>query len=336
VTEIAVNFKVSCVKIVQMNEKLINTAIMRWLGICVLFAVMTMACADEKTGGVMSDKSIVRMAKGAGRWFPGDKQELSSMVSSEISAAKGTNISGRIIAGIAPHAGYQYSGKVAGYTYRALKDNFASNGMPEVIVVLGFSHRAGFGGVALMDGDQLETPLGRVKLDRETGDLLIKASSRIRYDYVPHNGEHSAENQIPFLQAAVPGVPLVVGLMGDHDGQTISELASALKDLAAKKKICVIASTDMLHDADYALVTKTDKETLKLIENLDHKALAKGWGYGRQTCCGIAPVLTVMMLAELSGVKKAEVLYYRNSGDDYPESRGSWVVGYGAVVFAKN
>ncbi len=305
------------------------------LGVCLLFVVLSVAWAGDKTEAVMGDKRIVRRAVGAGKWFSADRQELCGIVTSAVNSAGVTNISGRIIAGIAPHAGYQYSGKVAGYTYRALKDNFAGNGMPDVIVVLGFCHSAGFGGVTLMDGDELETPLGKVKLDRATGDLLVKADSRICYNYVPHNGEHSAENQIPFLQIAVPNVPLVVGLIGDHDAQTLSGLASALKALSEKKKICVIASTDLLHDPDYDLVTKTDKGTLKLIERLDHKALALGWGYRRQTCCGIAPVLTVMMLAELSGVKKADVLYYRNSGDDYPESRGSWVVGYGAVVFAR-
>jgi len=305
------------------------------LGIIILCLALASAFAGETTEGAKMDKSIVRKAVGAGRWFPADRQVLSSNVSEAISAAKVISVNGRIIAGIAPHAGYQYSGKVAGYTFRALKDNFASNGLPDVIIVLGFCHRAGFSGVALMDGDELATPLGKMKLDRSTADLLIKANERIRYDYAPHNGEHSAENQIPFLQTIAPGVPLVVGLIGDHDAQTISGLAGALKDLSGKKKICVIASTDMLHDADYGLVTKTDKATLKLMENLDYKALAGGWSPARQTCCGIAPVLTVMMLAELSGIKKADVLYYRNSGDDYPESRGDWVVGYGAVVFAR-
>jgi len=277
---------------------------------------------------------IVREALGAGRWFPGSGKELKQMVDGYLEHARVEPLNGRIVAGVSPHAGYIYSGKVAGYTFRAIQENAAAWGRPDTVVILGIGHRGGFQGVALMDGDVLRTPLGDAVLDKESAADMAASSPRIYLDYRPHAGEHSAENQVPFVQAALAGVPIVVGLVGDHDPRTLNDLAAALDGLSKKKSIVVIASSDMLHDPDYGLVTRTDKESLKRIAAMDMAGIQEDWGYSRQTFCGIGPLLAAMRFASLKGCKQGTVLFYRNSGDDFPESRGRWVVGYGAVVFA--
>ena len=277
---------------------------------------------------------VTRQAHGSGRWFPGNRQELKQMVESYIRNAQPESVEGRIVAAISPHAGFIYSGKVAGFTFRAIKDNARKAGQPETVVVLGFSHSRGFPGVALMDGDFIETPLGKGALDTESAEILAGASPRIFFNYGPHRGEHSAENEIPFVQAALPDARMVVALMGDHDPETLDALVGALDALSGKKRLLVVASTDMLHDPSYDLVTKTDKKTLLKLQAMDCEGLEKIWGYDKQILCGIGPVLAVMKFARGKGVKKGSVLYYRNSGDDFPESRGRWVVGYGAAVFA--
>jgi len=282
---------------------------------------------------VKSQDKVIRKALGAGRWFPGDAAELRPAVEDYMDAAQVPDIKRRIVSAIAPHAGYQYSGRVAGYTFRALKQNSAVGHVPDTAVVLGFSHRAGFRGVALMDGDIVRTPIGDTQLDQEAIDLLDGSSDRIFVDYGPHAGEHSAENEIPFVQAALPEARLVVALIGDHDERTLDALVAALEKLAAKRKIVVIASTDLLHDSSYDLVTKTDKSTLLAIEQMKDDELLKRWNHGNQICCGIGPVVVAMRFARTQGEATCEVLHYRNSGDDYPESRGNWVVGYGAVIF---
>jgi len=276
----------------------------------------------------------VREALGAGRWFPGNGMELKAMIDEYMENARVAEVNGRIVAAIAPHAGYIYSGKVAGYTFRAIRDNAAARGRPDTVVVLGIGHREGFQGVALMEGDVLRTPLGDAALDKASGALMAGISPRIYFDYTPHAGEHSAENEIPFVQAALPGIPMIVGLVGDHDPRTLDDLAAGLEALSQKKRILVIASTDMLHDADYGLVTRTDKHTLEMVKIMDEAGIRKGWGYSRQTFCGIGPVLAAMRFAKQKGCEEGKVLFYRNSGDDFRESRGRWVVGYGAVVFA--
>lgn len=277
---------------------------------------------------------ITHQAHGSGRWFPGNRQELQQMVEACMKNAQPKSVHGRIAAAIAPHAGFIYSGKVAGFTFQAIRDNAQKTGAPETVVVLGFSHQGGFSGVALMDGDFIETPLGKTSLDKEASEFLTAESPRIFMDYGPHRGEHSAENEIPFVQAALPNSKVVVALIGDHDPKTLNALVEALVALSRKKRLLVVASTDMLHDPSYDLVRKTDENTLLKLAAMDGKGLQETWGYDKQIFCGIGPVLVAMGFARAQGAKKASVLYYRNSGDDFPESRGRWVVGYGSAVFA--
>ena len=274
-----------------------------------------------------------RWARGSGKWFPGDSGQLERMVDGYLSSAEIPPVGGRIVGAVAPHAGYVYSGPVAGYTFRAIRDNAAENG-PETVVILGFSHRGGFSGVALMDGDAIETPLGRAALDNASGEFIAERCSRIAFNYAPHAEEHSAENQIPFLQQALPETPMVVALMGDHDSRTVGDVVSALSALAENKRILVVASTDLLHDSDYDLVSRTDRCTLDQMAAMDIAGLLDRWDYSSQVCCGIGPVAAVMRFASLRGCVEGTVLRYCNSGDDFPESRGNWVVGYGACVFA--
>jgi hypothetical protein len=280
------------------------------------------------------EQQVINKTYGSGRWFPGSRAELVTAVEGYMASAELQPVSGRIVGGIAPHAGYVYSGPVAGYTFRALQENAARVGMPEVVVILGFNHRGGLPGVSLMDGDAIATPIGETALDREAGSVLVAASDRIRFDSRPHEGEHSAENEIPFAQVALPEARLVVGLIGDHDMETFDALASALHQLSQRTRIVVVASTDLLHDASYERVSHTDRTTLQQIADLDERGLRNAWSPAEQICCGIGPVLTLLKYARLQGVESGTLMKYRNSGDDHPESRGSWVVGYGSVVFA--
>lgn len=289
-------------------------------------------CADGERGMQQEPKQVHR-AYGSGRWFPGSANGLKRTVDGFIDTAAPPATTGRVVSALAPHAGYVYSGGVAGFTFRAIRDAAARGQAPDTVVILGFSHSASFRGVALLDGDAIETPLGTVPLDRRTGRDLAAASDRIMFRSDPHRGEHSAENEVPFVQAALPGTPLVIGIIGDHDPETLKALVDALVNAAASKTLLVVASTDLLHDPDYDRVTAVDHRTLKHITALDDKALAKSWSYEQQVCCGIGPVLAAMHFARRQGCREGTLLQYRNSGDDHPESRGNWVVGYGAVIF---
>jgi MEMO1 family protein len=277
---------------------------------------------------------VIRKTFGAGRWFPADGEVLGKMIDGFLGKASIPKVDGRIVSAIAPHAGYEYSGKVAGATFRAIKDNLRGTNAPETVVILGASHRTPIDGVAVMDGDAIETPLGITALDKAASEFLTNGRQRIRLNAAPHEGEHSAENEIPFVQRALPEAKLVIALIGDHRSDTLAQVVAGLKDLAKTKRIIVVASSDMLHSPDYELVSKTDRQMLKKVAELDTTGIIKEWSGDHQVFCGLLPVLAAMQFAEAQGCKAATILQYRNNGDDDPTSRGTWVVGYGAAVFA--
>lgn len=254
------------------------------------------------------------------------------MVDSFSRNAFSEKIDGRIMGAVSPHAGYVYSGKVAGFSFRAIKDNLLKP--PELFVVIGPSHHSGFKGVALMEGDSFRTPLGDILLDRDAADLLVKSSSRVFLSNSPHIGEHSVENQIPFIQRLFPTARLVAAVMGDHSHETSVSLAEGLVELSRVRKTVVIASSDMYHDPSYELVTATDRETLLKIRKMDVRGLTDSWNNKSQNLCGIGPVVALMRFARVMGSREGRVLHYRNSGDDFPEGRGRWVVGYCSAVFS--
>ncbi|KAA6364588.1 MAG: putative AmmeMemoRadiSam system protein B, partial [Streblomastix strix] len=217
----------------------------------------------------MSQK--VNKAVGAGRWFPGNSATLLADVQRYIEQATVPALTGRIVASLAPHAGYQYSGPVAGFTFRAIRE-LKGDARPEVVVVIGFPHHQSLQGVALMEGIAIDTPIGRANLDTESANFLKQQNPKvIQFDSSYHNGEHSAENEIPFVQVALPDIPMVVALIGSgsKDSQPWNVLSDALVELNKKKRVLVVSSTDMLHDEDYDKVQVTDKRTLSLTEAMD-------------------------------------------------------------------
>ncbi len=274
--------------------------------------------------------------QGDGRWFPESAGELRKLTSGLLAAAEVTVEEGNeIVAAMAPHAGYAYSGAVAAHTYRALQECARAGQCPETVVILGFSHREAFPGVAWLDAKEIRTPVGTLPVDRALLTQLVGMDGGSYTDPEPHFGEHSAENQLPLLQVALPGVPVVLGIMGSHDASFCSGLARDLAEMATNQRLCVIASTDLLHDPDYEKVVDSDRNTLQMMEKLDFEGLNKAWSYKRQVCCGIGPVLTVIRIAMLLGCRRGRCLRYCNSGDIDPSGRGQWVVGYGAVIIER-
>lgn len=273
--------------------------------------------------------------RGDGRWFPADGGQLRTAVEAFIAAADGAGGNGAALAaGIAPHAGYAYSGGVAGHTYRALRESVRQGNGPDLVVVLGFSHRVPFEGLAWLDADTIRTPLGDLVADRAFMEQVRDRLPGVFFDVDLHDGEHSAENQLPFLQVSVPEVPVAVGLIGGHTAGQPEVLAGVLHAAVAGRRLFVLASTDLLHDADYDRVRASDARTLQMMERLDSEGLNKAWSYATQVCCGVGPVLAALETARLAGCRQGRRLFYCNSGDVDPSGRGQWVVGYGSMVFA--
>lgn len=227
-------------------------------------------------------------------WYPNDKEELKKSIKSYLSKANKIKVHGLIV----PHAGYIYSGKIAGKAYSYLQNKKFKN-----ILVFGPSHYAIFYGIASLE--KIKTPLGNLNIPKN--DLR-----KLEY-------EHSVDNQIPFLQYLHINnvLPVVVGDITHDNSKDIVKQFN-------KKDTLYIFSTDLSHFLPYKECIKEDKETIKIIENLD---MAK---YPKINACG-KNVLKILFALCKQNKWKPKLIEYKNSGDITKDK--SSVVGYASFRF---
>ena len=272
----------------------------------------------------------MRRASVAGQFYAGDGQSLRKQVEQCFTGPIGPgsvpklnpNGKRRIIGGVAPHAGYTYSGMVAAHLYARL----AEDGFPESFVILGPNHTGMGSGLAITTQD-FETPLGVAKIDLELAKQLRKGL--VDEDEQSHRAEHSIEVQLPFLQFIAPDVRFVPICMGFQDYEAASSVGNSIKDAMKTKDIVVIASTDLSHYVPANVAKKKDTMVLNAIKAMDPKALYKIVRDEDISMCGYGPVMTA--LTACAG-GKATVLKYANSGDVHPMRD---VVGYASCVIEK-
>lgn len=256
----------------------------------------------------------------AGLFYPDDPRALTAAVRGYLAAARGAAagrgaVAVRPRALVAPHAGYVYSGPVAGSAFASL------TGATWVrrVLLLGPSHYVPFAGLALPDAEAFLTPLGEVPLDAEGIAALSGLPQVERFD-AAHRREHALEVELPFLQLLLPGlaiVPLVVGEAG------VEEVAQVVERLAALDGTLVVVSTDLSHYLDYEAAERQDAATSAAIEA---GAFAR---IGDSDACGARPLRGLLAWAVAEGLT-LRCLDLRNSGDTAgPRDR---VVGYGAYV----
>lgn len=260
-------------------------------------------------------------------FYPGDPIACRKMVQGflDIKVPK----LGDIIGAVVPHAGYEYSGRVAGHVYKAM-----SQQKPERVVLIGTNH-TGRGMPLALSRDMWQTTLGKTDIDVDfvdkiSGDVLV-------VDEVAHMYEHSIEVQLPFLQVCCPDskiVPLAVSHVS-------FDLLSRISKRIADKATVYVASSDFTHYGNnygfapkgsekdpLAFVEKTDKALIKLIESLQAEKFYKE--SQKTTVCGAAGITLMMLVAKQLGVKKGRLLKYDTS---YTSSKDeSAIVGYAGLV----
>jgi MEMO1 family protein len=260
---------------------------------------------------------VVRPPAVAGTFYPADAGRLRAMVEGYRAAANSACAERMPKAVIAPHAGYVFSGPVAGHA-------FAPPGpqAPAIqrIVVIGPAHFVPLRGIAVPSVAAFRTPLGEVPLDR-AAIKAIRDLPQVEVADVPHEPEHALEVELPFLQAALGDftlVPLVVG------AATAEEVAQVLDRLWGGPETLLVISSDLSHYEGYARATEHDAATAAAIERFDHAVL------GPRDACGYLPVAGLLIEARRREMR-IERLDLRNSGDTAgPKDR---VVGYGAWAF---
>jgi AmmeMemoRadiSam system protein B/AmmeMemoRadiSam system protein A len=270
----------------------------------------------------------------AGSWYPGDPQELRSMVDDFLGKVK--PVDGEPLALIVPHAGYQYSGPVAAYGFKQMA------GVPyEVAVIIAADHQEPLAHpISVWAEGGFQTPLGVVPVDSSLAQELIAADPHITFDPAAHEGEHGIEIELPFLQQVCPGCKILPVLMGADDEQTVQVLAKALLSVLPGRRAVVIASSDLAHYPSYNDAYPVDNAVLGAIETGDPRlvrqtidqVMAKGISNLVTCACGEGPILVTMQVAQGLGADAVTLLHHATSGD-VPSADKSQVVGYGAVMF---
>jgi AmmeMemoRadiSam system protein B len=282
----------------------------------------------------------IRKPAVAGYFYPKDRKELTKTVDDFISNVTHTQIVGKILGIMSPHAGYVFSGQVAAYSYRHIK-----NTQFDTVILLGPSHRVYLKGASVGNWDFYATPLGKVKVNKEMVTSLLSIGEPFHFVEQAHIMEHSVETQIPFLQRVLKKFDIVPIVMGPFSLDNCKKISEALVEIVKKRNVLFVASSDMSHYPDYSNANNVDRNTLSLIRKCDpnlvftseKKVLTKGIPNLSTTLCGLSSVVTVMMTVKQLGGDAVKILHYANSGDVAIHGRRETrrVVGYGAIAFYK-
>jgi hypothetical protein len=285
------------------------------------------------------DKNV-RYPAVAGAFYPANPAELTRMMDQMLSTAQLPPVEGSILAAVAPHAGYVYSGPVAAYTYGALRGHSYKR-----VVVIAPSHFVGFGFTSVYGGTAYDTPLGIIPVDREFAHRLTKLSPTIQLSEQGHTptsagGEHALEVQLPWLQHVLGSFTLVPIIMGNQSYQASRALGVALAKLIAEDKqhgqgeTLIIASSDLSHYHPYDQAVSIDHKSLNALTAWDYFSMSRNFETRVWEACGGAPIVAAMIYAERRGATEAELLKYANSGDTAGDK--SRVVGYGSALFVRS
>ena len=262
----------------------------------------------------------VRPAAVAGSFYPAVPRRLEAEVRGHLAAADPPR--GRCPkALVAPHAGYIYSGPVAGSAFRQLEP---WRGAIARVVLLGPSHFVPFGGLALPSAQAFTTPLGDLPVAADAASRLAGLPQVVVAD-APHDREHALEVELPFLQVALERFELVPLVVGEAEAE---EVAAVLDRLWGGAETLIVVSTDLSHYRDYATAAALDRSTADAIVALDVEGIAAG------AACGRNPLRGLLLAARRRGLEVAE-LDLRSSGDTAGGGdRSARVVGYGAFALA--
>lgn len=261
----------------------------------------------------------------ANMFYPGDRSGLKQQLDSLIKPVPQPRT---VLAAISPHAGYVYSGGVAGAVFSQIR-------IPDTVVILGPNHRGVGARVALVASGTWDMPLGPVPINEDLADLILKASPsrpRIEDDPEAHTMEHSIEVQVPFLQVLRPEITMVPICLSHVDLNACEEIGKALAKAVREydREVLLVASTDMTHYESQDAARSKDQLAIERMLDLDPQGLFNTVAQHRISMCGVIPTTIVLAACKGLGATKSELVQYATSGDitgDYAQ-----VVGYAGLI----
>ncbi|MCK4591572.1 MAG: AmmeMemoRadiSam system protein B, partial [Candidatus Latescibacteria bacterium] len=219
--------------------------------------LLVLSCKGEESAAAIRPPAV------AGSFYPDSPSELKKTVEGFLARATDAEIEGQIVALLSPHAGYVFSGQVAAYSYKQLKNREFDD-----VIIIGPSHYLHLEGASVGSWDYYQTPLGKVEVDMELVKKLKAADSKIKFTPAAHSREHAVEVQLPFLQYVLGKFKLVPIIMGNSSPENCQMLSDALIKTIGSKKVLLVASSDMSHYPRYEDACRVDRQTLEVIESL--------------------------------------------------------------------
>ena len=268
----------------------------------------------------------------AGQWYPGEADRLAKSVDGYMNAADLPEVQGQIVAVVAPHAGYMYSGPVAGHAFAALRGL-----QPRVVALVSPMHHPYFQPLLTTAHAAYSTPLGAVPVDREAVDQLddlLRAELGFGLSPIRNDPEHSLEIELPFLQRALTTeFRLVPVMVRDQTARVSRVLGSALARVLAGLDAILVASTDLSHFYPQRDANLLDAEMLRRVEAFDPPGVLRVEEEGKGFACGRSALAAVLWAAQDLGADTVKVMKYATSGDVTGDTFS--VVGYAAAVITK-
>jgi len=257
----------------------------------------------------------------AGQFYPGQKSGLIQTLQKIV--PKGSDEPAKGL--VSPHAGYIYSGAIAGQV-------FAASRIPDKIVILGPNHH-GFGHpAAVFARGSWRTPLSETQIDEDLAGQLIDRCSLLGDDSVAHAREHSIEVQLPFIQFLAPQAKIVPICIGHSNLEDLMTIGRSIGEVLAQipEDVLLVASTDMSHYESAHNARKKDLLAIDMIRGLDPEGLYQVVADQRISMCGVMPVICMLEATRILGASRAELVCYGTSGDVTGDE--TEVVGYAGMT----
>jgi MEMO1 family protein len=267
---------------------------------------------------------VLRLPAVAGRFYPANPTELTAVIRECLSPAPPQPV--RVKACLVPHAGYMYSGHVAGAVFSRIA-------LPRKILILGVRHFPRGQPAAILSTGAWRTPLGDAPIDEPLAESLRTACPLLHEDSVAHSGEHSLEVQVPFLQMLQPSitfVPVALGTIRFEDLVKVGE-AVARVVAASREEILVLATSDLNHYEDDAITRVKDRKAIERLLALDPSGLYDTCRNEQISMCGLGPGVAMLTALQAMDAKRAELVRYATSADVSGDK--SAVVGYAGMIF---
>jgi MEMO1 family protein len=268
---------------------------------------------------------MLRLPAVAGQFYPANPQELANLVRRFTQQNPQKNRA-RAKACLVPHAGYVYSGSVAGAVLAGIE-------IPQKVIVLGVRHFPRGENAAILSDGSWRTPLKDAPIDAELAGRCIKECTLLKEDAVAHAQEHSLEVQLPFLQILAPEfqfVPIALGAIRFEELQRIGE-AIARVISSSQEEVLLLTTSDLNHYEDDRTTRKKDAMAIAQLETMNPQGLYEACRTESISMCGLGPAVAMLFALRTLGATRAETVQYATSAAVSGDYRR--VVGYAGMIF---